>query len=147
MCNSWARTWPSVRRVAMRASRICPAWPLVAEMTIISDPAAAYFASVPPATNTSSSGWANTPRMRGAPVVVVSLLATIRLCLLVDKSFGELHKAVDISEVGGQADRNAHGAAAFAAGSPHRGHELFKRHALGLLVEADELRLADIQRL
>src|SRR5688500_15312641 len=67
--NSASRTAPSVRRVARRASRICPAWPRVADTTMTSAPSAAYLASVPPATKTSSSGWAKTPRMRGPSLI------------------------------------------------------------------------------
>jgi hypothetical protein len=57
------RVW----REAIEPSRIWPASPLVAETTLIRQPAALLFANVPPPQNTSSSGWAKTPRRWVAP--------------------------------------------------------------------------------
>ena len=53
--------------------------PCVADTTITSAPLAVYFAKVPPAQNVSSSGWAKTPRMRGAPSTdgVLPILPTL----------------------------------------------------------------------
>src|SRR5205085_7964277 len=54
------------RRVATCGLRICPASPRVADTTITCAPLTIYLAKVPPAQKDSSSGWANTPRMRGS---------------------------------------------------------------------------------
>ena len=64
--NSFRRTAPSSRRVAVDASRIWPASPCVSDTIAVTAPAPPQRAMVPPTQNTSSSGCANSPRTRGA---------------------------------------------------------------------------------
>ena len=64
--SSLTRMAPSTRLVAVAASRIWPASPCVRDTIAVTAPAPAHRAIVPPTQKTSSSGWANSPRTRGA---------------------------------------------------------------------------------